>query len=483
MSSTDANDLFTFLSTQTAHTKFWKANRVYHFGSDQITLSHDIVWRKRKENKPGNRYEVISTNQTGKGTFGLVYDIRGTLALNTEIITFKQEKKPRRVVKIQIHSKKNPAKRLQNEYQIAKIATHLAIKEPTQIDKQSYTIMKKIDGVELHDIINDDLTCRSILSLEQRVALCIAILKAYREQLASKEIIHRDIKPANILVNLKHPVTVNFIDFGASTLAISPDIRNTGTPGYKAPEISAAEKPTAKIDIFSLARVLALLWRNNLASYQANAIANNATYNQLFEDLDGLSAADQAIIKLTLEKMSARDPLARITIEQAILAFESISLKNQIPATSEKPLTAQEHVNNINALLKALRLKSEDLRDRGFQDLGQKCSTLANQIEEITKKFHALQPEVRKNNVNQYLQACNDKIAPLKLEMAEHRDSNYLFANLLLAIAGLGLFYMIAISCNKVSTGNWLFFSKPKSLELAENIENSVQQIASVSVA
>lgn len=498
MSPSDTKDLFSFLSRQPAHTQLWKANQEYQFGNDKFTFSHDIVWRKRNEHKSGNRYEVISPKELGKGAFGTVYDVTGTLALDSHNITFKQNKQ--RVVKVQTHSANNPLNLLKNEYNLAIKASNMHIKEPTLINNtQSYTVMKKLPGKELWDVIKDNLVGKSILTLEQRTRLSIAILKAYKEQVLNKGIIHRDIKPPNIMVDLKDPITVNFIDFGLSTLTNLPnDGMMGGTPGFMAPEIYDGVKATPQSDIFSIARVLGVLWRDNLVHYthplqhQARQFANNVTYNDLFTGLPKLNGHNRNIIKTTLTNMSKKIANQRISVDEAITAFESTLLTNHMPHPNPEPKTQpspinnnniQEQVTNILNILEALRLKNLDLRNRGYKDLGREYSVLAEVIEQKTKQFQVMQPEVRQKNIATYLKECDELIAPVKGKMADNRDSNYLWANLALAIAGLGVFYLIAISCNKASTGNWLFFSKPKSLELAENLEEGLQRVAAAAAA
>lgn len=471
MSTDETKTLFNFLSKQTANTKYWKANQVYQFGSDQITLSHDVIWRKRnKDNKTGNRYEVISTNQVGIGSFGTVYDIEGTLALDTNL-EFKQNKS--RVVKIQTHyDHKYSISQLQNEYKITQKASHMGVKEPTVVDNRSATVMKKMKGKTLREIIQDDVSGKYVLSIKQRLQLSLALLKALKGQVTDKGIIHRDIRPENIMIDLQNPITVNIIDFGTSTLTSSSDNKACGTPGY-APFEAFLGIMTTKMDVFSMACVMGPLWHDDLIYYNykvtgtmmAEDNASPANSEHLFLGIN-LSDHNKAIIRSTLSNMSKEECHDRITLEEAIQAFETVQQD------------IQEQIDNILHHLEALRLKKKNLQKRGFNDLGLKYFELADKLELKTKEFHAMKPEERKQCINTYLKDCKTLIDPVKQEMAQHRDNNYLWANLGLAIASLGLFYLIAISVNKVSTGNWLFFSKPKSLDLAENLEESLNQVA-----
>lgn len=348
MSPEDTKDLFEFLSQQQASTKIWKANQIYKFGIDEITLSHDVIWRKRKENKSGNRYEVMTTNVIGQGSFGKVYDITGTLAEDATKIVFKQNKS--RVVKLQDHSKaNNPIRKLQNEYEITKIASHIRIKEPTVINDQSFTTMKKLKGTELFDIIDKDLGGDEVLTIEQRQQLSLALVKALKEQVTDKGIIHRDIKMENILVDLQNPITVNIIDFGLSILTTTTTTESGGTPNFAPPEAYEGRQPTIKFDVFSMARLLGLLWHDDTQHYTFDnndfrmvRFASNVHYNDLFnndkfQSLSGLSGVDKNLIKSTLEKMSLADCNSRLSIEDAINAFEKIQSTYQVTPVTTLP--------------------------------------------------------------------------------------------------------------------------------------------------
>jgi serine/threonine-protein kinase LegK1 len=312
------------------------------------------------------------------------------------------------------------------------------------------------------------------------------VLKALKEQVSDRGIIHRDLKPQNIMVTLHPTISANIIDFGLSKLVHDTVTPTGGTPNFAAPEMYEDRAQTQKTDVFCIARVLGLLWRDlpgnySLSNEMAYMYSLNINYNNLFTGLAGISEINRNIIRTMLTNMSHAKTNNRPSIEKAIEAFESIQPKQQkipTPKPQISKATIEEQIANIFLITNELRLKNLDLRDRGFKDLGKKYSGLAEQIELKTKQFQARKPEERKTFINTYLKECQELIDPVKDEMKNNRDANYILANLGLAIAGLGLFYLIAITCNKISTGNWLFFSRPKSLELAENLESGLQQVA-----
>lgn len=150
--------------------KLWKKGEAYTFGDgSSFSFKHDVFVRLSK--KQGLRYEVISNKaKLGEGSFGSVHKIKGTIALQTNKLRFKQEgrKGTKRVVKIQRHNNNNELKNLQNEYELTKRVDHLAVKEPTIVqdirsNDTSYTVMREIKGRELFDILNDDYAGKRVL--------------------------------------------------------------------------------------------------------------------------------------------------------------------------------------------------------------------------------------------------------------------------------------------------------------------------------
>lgn len=68
-----------------------------------------------------------------------------------------------------------------------------------------------------------------------------------------------------------------------------------------------------------------------------------------------------------------------------------------------------------------------------------------------------------------------DAIKQAKPVLSQHRGWNHILANIVLGIAGLGVFYMIAGLANLAVNGHFLFFSKTDSLVTLEKIENNNQ--------
>ncbi|CDZ76501.1 Serine/threonine-protein kinase PrkC [Legionella massiliensis] len=328
--------------------KAWQKGKIYSFeDGTEFTFKNDVFQRLRKEGREGVRYEAISNKaQIGEGAFGKIRRIKGTVALDAEhgAIRFKKQGKEgnRRVVKVQKHSEDfNALPQFLRGFEFAKRAAHLAIKDPTIVDNNwfsqtSYTVMDEIRGRELFDINSDDFDGIDFLSTQERIELTWALLVALKEQVSDQGFIHRDIKPENILVDLGPPISVKIIDYDLSI--DTPDGALAGTEGFYAPEVETnAMSTSAKSDVYSMARVIALVWRVGFTtyyggddySYTPSLYSIEETLEGLFSDIHDLSEDDQAIIRQTLVAMLELDPEQRFSIEEAIDSFAEVGRENR----------------------------------------------------------------------------------------------------------------------------------------------------------
>lgn len=503
MSPADNKILFDFLSSQPSKNRLWKAGTRYQTcknNASEIVLTHDVLWRKRKDKKEGRRYEVLTTHIVGEGGMGVVYDVAGTLALDKKMLEFKEQK--RRVVKVQTHLEKKSLVELQKEYKLTAQAGHMAVKEPTVIlDKNltkntSYLVMKKIKGICLLDVIIHDRAGKTVLTTKQRFELSIALLKALKEQVSNRGLIHRDIKPENILVHFTVPITVTIIDYGLSLATTARfDKKASGTPNYAAPEIYDTKPLTISCDMFSMARVLGLLWRDDDRFYtfdirKARDYAKKVTYDQLFKNINDLTDQHKACIQRILSTMSIKQPVLRPAVEEALLTFETIAEEynaqpGNIPVNSRKDNTP---LNDIRAAIDqkldrimyhicTLDNKALDLNQRGYIELSEKLAKLATTLENKTNHFREQSITYQKCHIRLFAHECITQLNDIKPEISQHRNSNYLWANLALAIAGLVLFYLIAIAINKGINNHFLFFSRTETKGLSDNLKEECKSI------
>ncbi|STX51467.1 Ser/Thr protein kinase [Legionella busanensis] len=316
--------------------KYWQKNKIYEFDGKQFIFKNNIYQRQGKH---GFCYEVISNKEPiGEGSFGTVRLIKNTLVIKNEEVNFKKEgkDKSRRVVKIQDHSTEDSEKNLEKEYQLSKKAVHLGIKEPTKtiLDGtiRSYTTMKLLPGKELYDILDDDQKGIRVLTLAKRIELSMALLQALKHQVTAIEIIHRDIKPKNILVDLGPPIRVNILDYGMSIKSDGTISKCEGPLAYIAPEVFHDKIISDKSDVFSMGRVLALIWRGYNDTYAsffqrfAEKFSAERLLINLFDKLEELEEDSRILIFKALKGMLEFHPNDRSNIDNAIENFEAVNI-------------------------------------------------------------------------------------------------------------------------------------------------------------
>lgn len=353
----DARLLFDFFEAQAKiGARIWPSGRLLYLQDlTPFYFTPTLIQRARKEGKVGVRYEFIGTKLIGKGGQSHVFAIDATLAVTEDHITIKKygagqqgqrqgldPLNKRRLVKIADLSIYSPFE-AQSEYQLSLLAGHLAIKPPTLIGKTSYMVMRLCPGKELLKVIDKDISKKRVLSIEQRLSISLAVLIALKTQVTDKGIIHRDIKSENIIIDLgRHPPVVNIIDFGLSVLFEKPDHHRPGSIGYAPPDVFVGGPQTLTYDVFSMGRILALIWHVSLDSYKitktavakANALAVNL--DSLFHEIEGVADEARHLIRTTLQAMMHPDPGNRLSIEDAIAAFSAVRLKGS-PSIAAEP--------------------------------------------------------------------------------------------------------------------------------------------------
>ncbi|WP_419418580.1 protein kinase domain-containing protein [Legionella sp. D16C41] len=354
-------DLYKFFEEQTElGIKYWPKDTDYTVNGMTYRFKNDIFQREGKNGALS--YEVISNKApVGKGTFGTVRLIKNTVKFSQNNVVFKKTSNKdgsRRVVKFQVHNDKNEIYRVEKEYLLTKKAAHLAIKKPTLIKDKNYsfTRMKYLKGKELQVILNEDSKGIRPLTLNERIKLSIALLKALKEQVTDKDIIHCDIKPANIVVDLGPPIKVNIIDYGLSINTNQSNNGSAGTPAYSAPEVITTNfgKISPKSDVYSLGRVLVRLWGGTNETYNAN---NNFTYfyegeseilKDLFNNIEGLNNNDKNTIYDALEAMVQLVAARRVDINKAISDFKLI--EEQLIPTKDNQSKEEVQITNNDYL-------------------------------------------------------------------------------------------------------------------------------------
>lgn len=322
---------------------FWEAGLEYRFqeGDNYRTVlrfTHHLLKRQRTNTKDrtGIRYECIEPAQIASGGTGAIFNSAGTL---DETGTFKNTKQ--RLVKIEKWNSNMPVlseihPKFTNEKWNALISlTHM--KQAVFYKNNMYTVMRKMPGKELFQIINEDLSPDSRLTTQQRIKLTLELLYAFKEQIIAIKLIHGDIKPENIIVDLSSEMpAVRFIDFDNSCLLIDAPNRmeeQSGTFVYFSPELVNCHcLPTQESDMYAMGRVIAMLWGNSTDSYNSDTLyasyVQNPHLNDLFHRLEDEQSSISNYIKNTVKNalllMHSPEPTKRPSIEEVIERFSLI---------------------------------------------------------------------------------------------------------------------------------------------------------------
>lgn len=391
--------------------QYWPAGSVYHLQDElSIRFSHNIIARKRKNGKGYHFEEVSNKHALAEGEFGRVYKIKGRLVINSQELTYKKTKKDgsSRIVKW-MTEQYSTCDEVMKEYFITARAGHLGIKFPVISHDKIFLVMNKASGQNLGTVLDDyifQLTDSQKLKLTELLLLALADIN-------QKGIFHSDIKPENIMVDLQIPnpsqpdqytFKVTLIDFGLSYLEQNLQLDSIigGTPAFVAPELFSNEQiATAKADIYSMARVIALLWGVSfddymgLRFYYASRISMSKStllsiqLKDLFSNTDrSFPIKHQRVIRQLLEGMLESNPGARLTIAEAIELFK---LTSDIESIKERVIEQKNLLlSEIDHSFFAFR---KDEKVRGLDELHQflqnktSFSGLFDKVKEIIEKY------------------------------------------------------------------------------------------------
>lgn len=474
-------------------------NHVYTYKQVNYSFNfkQSIVRRNRKEGREGYRFEIYNPQQPlGKGGYGIVYPISATVKFEAGIPVVKKSKN--RLVKVQTHKKQELISSVMKEYMGLLRAGHLHVKPPLfikyPVENKSYLVMEKVEGFTLEQILNPDKRRKIInyvreLTLEKRIELTFAILKAIKTQVTDRQLIHRDIKPGNFVVDLgQSPPVVKVIDYGFVLQPDEQDNRQVGTRAYRAPE-SFAYRPnyTNKADIYSAGRVLSYLWGDNYNNYYISRdknydyIKTKSTNKDLFclpEIEFFLTKEDQNKIRAIIAGMIRENPDHRLTIDEAINHFSRMNFqKYQINPSShhhdlnEFKLKLKRQLPEIHEQLKLLQEQEVILRNKGHSTA---ADTMQRLVYKLTANTNFLEHHQEPSILMKYRICCLDEINLSRNELRIHRDSWWLVAEVASAIGLLGIGYFILFGINYYNTGRLGLFSQTKSDQMVDQVKESI---------
>jgi serine/threonine-protein kinase LegK1 len=281
-----------------------------------------FTFNKSSKKNPGKALAIFSrSDKLGKGSFGTVYSI-APYQMDYKLRKLQIINKER-VVKVFYNFDENDKENIKKEYLLMKAAGHLGVKEPVfNCYDSALLVMKFIPGQELDTLIDDGI----IEGLERNIKIQVAyhLLLSLKKQVIDKDIIHRDIKPANIKLQLTPELKVNILDYGLARMKDNDDFKAAGTPVFAAPEIFLSRSYVAS-DIFSMGRVLSLIFLDNHSAYFKRHFVNCNRFTYAKDAItaaSGLKLSSEPFIEDLLKRMLDKDAKRRATIDELIDAFE-----------------------------------------------------------------------------------------------------------------------------------------------------------------
>ncbi len=134
-------------------------------------------------------------------------------------------------------------------------------------------------------------------------------------------------------------------------------------------------------------------------------------------------------------------------------------LKGIQRAYPKKQKTALARFNTLTEFYDALdrvSTKATDLYQRGFHKEADCAKKLSDKLAKNAQDF--IESDGTDNSINTFKSRCKQDINVTKSMLEKHRGWKQILGNLALAVAGVGVFYLLAASVNKVKTGHFLFF-------------------------
>jgi serine/threonine protein kinase len=396
-------EVFARLLRATASTALLHANKDYvdPASGDSINLTHSILNIPKYNPRTGKQephYYVFADNEEntlGKGTFGRVVKVQGTVTLTDQqkkAIFKPHQAGKHRVLKIARIAKSHydPAHtthtmlRCETDKQKRLTTTHTRgpaiARDNSETAELGLILSAEFRGQDLRNLLTlDSRNGNQHLSIAQRLQLTVNIIRAYIEQIDDNKIIHRDIKPENIMID-SATFAVHFIDFGfALNRDDSDDDRSiAGTPVYMAPEVVLESAYSRASDLYALGLVIAEVWQSKSLSknvldsaygksrsnplYGLERFHSAFTKNQTTEQFEYLhsnifqSITDEELVpehknslKKIIQKMLQPHPEKRISASAAYRAFKEVAIAFTTPHLDTAALLKQANRIGLSA--------------------------------------------------------------------------------------------------------------------------------------
>ncbi|KTD09220.1 putative protein kinase [Legionella gratiana] len=315
----------------------WQKGTHFDNHGNKLILEADLFERPRKnvvdkkthQARTGLRVEILSNEFLGKGGQGSVFKTVGVLSINNEHVTFKHKSRA-----VKFSSEKPNIENIKN-------LDNIGVKEPVQWKTTKFaTTMRLIKGFGLHKLSNNFYSYQPAerynlnMSLNEKKALTLALLEAYKKQIYDENRVHRDIKPENIMLNISDGKFLpTFIDLDDA--AVIGDICDVlpYSEGFTPREIvykesmlihqpGSGQPAKTSQDIYSLGKVLAQLWKEELDNPKNDEHSNNTNALGSIQNL--------------IQKMTEDNPQERIDLDDALKLIDQVVF--DLPVDNEKEI-------------------------------------------------------------------------------------------------------------------------------------------------
>ncbi|MEJ6005423.1 HDOD domain-containing protein [Paucibacter sp. AS339] len=238
-------------------------------------------------------------------------------------------------------------------------------------------------------------------------------------------VVHRDLKPSNILLDARGHARV--MDFGIAARLAAPGATAAserqpvvGTPGYISPEAASGAPPSAQMDVFAAAVVLAELLSGQRLNYDPDpwvAVRRVMTQDLLLPA--GLGQDVDDALRAIVQRGLARDPAQRWPSAHA---FQNALAEWLHPEQHEEGDGAGDGVA-LEFLLRRMRHKSDfpamsDAINRIQNLTASESGSLASLSNEILKDVALTQKLLRLVNTVQYSHAGGGSISTVSRAVA-----------------------------------------------------------------
>ena len=331
-----------------AGNQFLACNNQYYY----INTNKSVVVRKHYENIV---CDVINKNDwLGSGASARVYGIAGSLKYRygeTKRLVYEQDQGQRAVSlrSDKRHRGEAYQQSVKNEYAAMQSCSRLKPRLPffykTRNGEDIAGIsMQRCQGIQLFQLICNDTTRLSVLTVEQRLTLCIELLKQLKLRFHQKGYMHGDIKPGNIEVKYDNIYgwQVNIIDFDTTKSCNATEIEDkiAFSPHYSGPEIFQNGKNQSS-DLYAMALIFAELFgdryqQNLLLIYKSADILQRRKINNwviafdMFHQIPELNDSLRFSLVDILTKMTSIDVNKRPDIDICISNLETIYLNYRL---------------------------------------------------------------------------------------------------------------------------------------------------------